>query len=48
MGLLLDIARAVLPIVIVGGIAVFVILRMNINITKVPSVRKNRKMLKIY
>lgn len=28
MGLALDIARAVLPLVIVGGIAVFVILRM--------------------
>ncbi len=43
MGLLLDIARAVLPLVIVGGIAVFVILRMKHKYNKGTLGKKKSK-----
>lgn len=48
MGLALDIARAILPLVIVGGIAVFVILRMKHKYEKGTLGKKKRKTLKIY
>lgn len=43
MGLSLEIARIVLPVVIVGGIAIFVILRMKHKYKKELWVRKNKK-----
>lgn len=44
----LEIARILLPILIVGGIAVFVVMRMKSKHTRGTLGKKNQKVLKVY